>query len=79
MTSTNVADFQRNLTSFLNQAVTGHKVISVDTGAGSAVILSGEEYSGLMETLRLMSVPGMREKLVAGMETPIEECDDFEW
>ena len=38
-----------------------------------------EEYRGLLETLRLMSVPGMRENLVEGMETPIEECEDFEW
>ena len=79
MTSTNVADFRKNLMTFLNQAVKGNNVISISTEEGNAVILSGEEYFGLLETIRLMSIPGMREKLIKGMETPIEECDDFEW
>ena len=54
-------------------------VINVYTKNGNAVVMSEEDYNGLMETLHLTSIPGMKERLVEGLETPIEECDDFEW
>lgn len=44
--------------------------------------LSAEDYSGLMETLYLVSVPGMREKVMDGLKQPLDECldeEDVEW
>lgn len=38
------------------------------------VIDSEEDYKGLMETLYLSSIPGMKEKIVEGMKTSIEDC-----
>ena len=35
------------------------------TKDGNAVLLPEEDYSGIVETLYLVSVPGMREKLIA--------------
>ena len=49
---------------------------------GDAVLLSAEDYSGLMETLYLVSVPGMREKVMDGLKQPLDECldeEDVEW
>jgi antitoxin YefM len=44
------------------------------------VLISEEEYTGLQETLYLLSIPGMRESLIEGKNTPIEECSDkIEW
>jgi len=48
--------------------------INVWTPKGNAVILSEEEYRGLMETLYIFSLPGMKEKILDGINTPIEEC-----
>jgi hypothetical protein len=32
------------------------------------------------DTQYLLLIPGMRESIIAGMNTPIEECDDeVEW
>ncbi|HAY16488.1 MAG TPA: type II toxin-antitoxin system prevent-host-death family antitoxin, partial [Halomonas sp.] len=32
------------------------------------------------ETLYLLSVPGMRESIREGMDTPVEECDEeLDW
>jgi len=36
--------------------------------------LSEDDYNGLLETLELLSTPGMKEKIVEGMNTPIDEC-----
>lgn len=41
-----------------------------------------EDYSGIMETLYLVSAPGMREKIMDGIATPLEDCVDetaVEW
>ena len=41
--------------------------------------LSEEDYNNLVETMYLNSIPGMSEKLKDGIETPLEECEEFEW
>lgn len=79
MRMTNLTDFCQNLPSFLKQASQEEEVIRVGTEDGGVVVMSEDAYRGLVETLELLRVPGMREKLAAGMETPLEECDDFEW
>jgi len=42
-------------------------------------MLSEEDYNGLMETLYLCSVPGMKESLLEGTKTPVEECVELDW
>lgn len=52
------------------------------TKDGNAVLLPEEDYSGIVETLYLVSVPGMREKLMAAKAEPPEDCVDesaVEW
>ena len=45
------------------------------------VIDSEEDYNGLMETLYLSSIPGMKEKIVEGLNTSLEDCipEDQVW
>ena len=48
----------------------------------NGVIYSEDDYNGLMETLYLSSIPGMKEKIFEGLRTPIEDCipeDRVEW
>ncbi len=35
---------------------------------------SEKDYNGLMETLYLSSVPAMKEKIIEGLHTPLNEC-----
>lgn len=79
MTNTNATNFRKNLFEYLNQAVMYNDVININTKNGNAVVMSEEDYNALMETLYLTSIPGMKARLEEGLETPIEECDDFEW
>lgn len=46
------------------------------------MIISEEDYNGLIETLHLSSIPGMKEQIVEGINIPISEClseDEAEW
>jgi antitoxin YefM len=79
MTNTNAANFGQNLSDYLNQAVLYQDIINVNTKNGNAVLISETEYRSLMETLYLLGVPGMKERLLDGVEIPVEECDEFEW
>ena len=39
-----------------------------------------EQLNGFQETLYLLSIPGMREKILEGGKTPLEECsEDINW
>jgi uncharacterized protein YaaN involved in tellurite resistance len=39
-----------------------------------------EDLQAIRETLYLLSVPGMREKILEGGRTPIEECsEEIDW
>ncbi len=82
MTNTNATNFRQNAFEYLNMAVDYNDIINVSTKRGNAIVMSEEEYNGLMETLYLLSVPGMKERLKNGMETPLEDCvpaDEVEW
>ena len=82
MTNTNATNFRQNMFAYLNQAIEFNDVITVNTKNGNAVVMSEEDYNGLMETLYLNSIPGLKEKIQEGMSEPIEEmvdADDLEW
>jgi PHD/YefM family antitoxin component YafN of YafNO toxin-antitoxin module len=39
----------------------------------SAVLVSDEDWRSIQETLYLVSIPGMRESIRAGLKTPINK------
>ena len=76
MTTTNITNFRKNAFDYVEQT------INITTKDGNAVLLSEEDYSGIMETLYLVSAPGMREKIMDGIATSLEDCVDetaVEW
>ena len=79
MTNINAANFGQNLSDYLNQAVLYQDIINVSTKNGNAVLISESEYRSLKETLYLLGVPGMKDRLIEGLKIPVEECEDFEW
>lgn len=66
----------------LEQTIKYNEPINISTKDGNAVIISEEDYNGLMETLYLCSSPGMKESILEGMQTPISEClseEEVDW
>jgi PHD/YefM family antitoxin component YafN of YafNO toxin-antitoxin module len=82
MLNTNITNFRKNIFGMLEQTIKYNEPVNISTKDGNAVIISEEDYNGLIETLYLNSVPGMREKIIEGMNTPLDECiseDEVEW
>ena len=82
MTNTNITNLRKHLFEYVKQAIEYNDVINVNTKSGNAIIMSEEEYNGLIETLFLSSNPKVKEDIVKGINTPLEECvsaDEVEW
>ncbi len=47
--------------------------VSITAKDGCSVMICEDENPGLLETLYLTSRPGMKEKLVEGLNTPLSE------
>ena len=79
MLNTNATNFRKDLFKYLDLALDFNDVINVSTKKGNVVILSEEDYNGLLETLYLTSIPGMKERLQEGLGAKKEDCVEFEW
>ncbi len=73
MTTTTITNFRKNIYSLVENTVKYNEPVNITTKEGNAVMISEDEYNGLIETLYLTSIPGMREKLTEGLNTPLDE------
>jgi antitoxin YefM len=82
MLNTNITNFRKNIFGMLEQTIKYNEPVNISTKDGNAVIISEEDYNGLMETLYLSSIPEMKERIIEGMNTSISECvpeNEVEW
>ena len=82
MTTTNITNFRKNAFNYVEQTIRYNEPLNISTKEGNAILLSEEDYSGIMETLYLVSAPGMREKILDGLHAPLDDCVDesaVEW
>lgn len=58
----------------IDETALSHEPVLISGKRGNAVLLSEEDWRAVQETLTLLSVPGMRESIVEGMNTPVSKC-----
>lgn len=73
MTTTTITNFRKNVYSMVENTILFNEPVNITTKDGNAVMISEEEYLGLIETLYLSSDPDMKKKLVEGLNTPLSE------
>ncbi|MCR6546071.1 type II toxin-antitoxin system Phd/YefM family antitoxin [Dehalobacterium formicoaceticum] len=80
MTIINATTARNNFFKLIEEALTTHEPVYITSKTGNVVVLSEEDYRSIQETLYLCSVPTMREKIMEGLNTPLDECieDDLE-
>ena len=74
MINTNITNFRKNIFGMLEQTIKFNEPVNISTKDGNAVVISEEDYNGLVETLYLSANPAMKEKIVEGLKTPLDEC-----
>lgn len=80
MTILTASEARANLYRLMDEAAASHKPITISGKRSSAVLVSAEDWSAIQETLFLLSVPGMRESIKAGMAEPVDSCTgELDW
>lgn len=80
MNSITITEARANLYRLIDETASSHKPVLISGKRSNAVLVSEEDWNAIQETLYLLSVPGMRESIQEGMETPIDECsEELDW
>lgn len=82
MTTTTITNFRKNVYSMVENTIKYNEPVNITTKDGNAVMISADEYFGLIESLQLASAPGMKEKLIDGLNTPLSDTipeEEVEW
>ena len=80
MTTLNATEARSNLYKLIDETAQSHQPIVITGKRGNAVLLAEEDWNSINETLFLLSIPGMRESIRAGMESSLDECEqNIDW
>jgi prevent-host-death family protein len=80
MQTITASEARANLYRLIDETAESHQPIAITGKRTNAVLLSAEDWSAIQETLYLLSVPGMRESITAGMMASTEECSkELDW
>ncbi|NOZ20227.1 MAG: type II toxin-antitoxin system Phd/YefM family antitoxin [Planctomycetes bacterium] len=74
MPTLKITEARKRFYRLVDEALEGHEPITIVGKRGNAVLLSEDDWNAIQETLYLLSIPGMRESIREGMETPVEAC-----
>ena len=58
----------------LDDASESHEPIQITGKRSSAVLVAEDDWRAIQESLYLVSIPGMRESIRAGLATPVSAC-----
>lgn len=64
------------LQKLLEETSASHEPIQITGDSSNGVLIAEEDWRSIQETLYLLSIPGMRESIREGIDTPIEECSE---
>ena len=76
MTNISATEARRQLYKLVDQVQDSHEPIQITGKRGNAVLVGEDDWRAVQETLHLVSIPGMRESIIEGMATPVDELED---
>ncbi len=80
MTSITATEARKSLYRLVDEVQESHEPVQITGKRGSAILVSEDDWRAVQETLHLLSVPGMRDSILEGMATPVDElADKLDW
>ena len=80
MTTLTVTEARANLYKLIDDASVNHEPVIITGKRGNAVLLAEGDWNAITETLHLLSVPGMRGSIIAGMKESIDDASiELDW
>ena len=75
MTTLTATDARKKFFTLIDDVAESHDPIQIAGKRNSAILISEEDWRAIQETLYLESFPNMRESIIKGLNTPVEECE----
>ena len=80
MTVLKVSEARANLYQLIDETAHSHQPITITGKRHNAVLVLEDDWRAVQETLYLVSIPGMRESILVGLQTPAAKCaEELEW
>lgn len=82
MGTTSITNLRKNIFAMVENTVQFNEPLLITSKAGNAVMISEDDYRGMLETINITSIPGMKEKLIDGKNVPLNDTveeSDVEW
>ena len=80
MATVSASEARARLYRLIDEAAASHEPVLITGKRNNAVLLSEEDWRSVQETLHLLAIPGMRESIKEGLETPVEACEEtLDW
>lgn len=80
MTTITATEARKHLYKLVDDVSETHEPVQITGKRGNAVLVGEDDWRAVQETLFLVSIPGMRESIIAGMAAPPEELEgELRW
>ncbi len=80
MATLSATEARKKLYRLIDETALTHEPITITGKRGNAVLLSESDWQAIQETMFLVNIPGMRESIINGLKTPVEDCsEDVDW
>jgi len=80
MKTLTVTEARKKIYNLVDETSDSHEPIQITGKRSNAVLIGEDDWRSIQETLYLLSIPGMRESIREGLETPLEETDEeLDW
>lgn len=76
MTILSAAEAGKRLYRLIDEASLNHEPITITGKRGNAVLISESDWRAIQETMFLVSIPEMRDSILEGLKTPVEDCSE---
>ena len=70
----NASQARASLYGLLDEAAASHEPILITGKRSNGVLVSEQDWREIEETLYLLAIPGMRQSIRRGLETPVSAC-----
>ncbi len=76
MTTVSATEARKQLYKLIDDVSESHEPVQITGKRSNAVLVGEDDWRAVQETLHLVSIPGMRESILEGMATPVEDLED---
>ncbi len=80
MKSISVTEARKQIYKLMDETNQTNEPLQIIGKRSNAVLISETDWNSIQETLHLLSIPGMRESIIEGLNTPVDQMKDkLDW